>query len=75
MADRPKLNITSKQKFDLKNAIADFQSNSGGGTINFLDNNALTPSPDEFILDAIIVENYVPVQYISTEDGFYLKIS
>ena len=27
MADRPRLNITSKQKFDLKNAIADFQTN------------------------------------------------
>jgi hypothetical protein len=33
MADRPRLNITSKQKFDLKNAIADFQPNQGGNVI------------------------------------------
>lgn len=36
MADRPKLNITSKQKFDLKNAIADFQSNQGSN-ISFIE--------------------------------------
>ena len=36
MADRPRLNITSKQKFDLKNAIADFQSNQGSG-VSFIE--------------------------------------
>ena len=48
MTNRPIINITTKQKFDLRNAIADKES-SQGDNVNFVEPNiktiVLSPTP------------------------------